>query len=183
MPCLRHDEAEIWCRERGRRLPQLIEWEALARQPPSGSVTDGDVRGQPAGAWLEWTADSFPPTVFNLRLSGVVGWYVTRGPRLPQSRSDAEHPRYSWNRQEGANRVHSLSVRCVFDPAAPPPCFDGLVLPRREPGRLGRGPHRHLVAPARGGGVTRDDAAVTDPVAGDVRSVAGGASRRRGDAR
>jgi hypothetical protein len=119
MPCLRHPEAEAWCRSRGGRLPRVVEWEALARQP--GSHTDTDLRAQPAAGWLEWTADPFPPAVFNLRPAGVVGEFVTRGTLLPFAGNASAYPRFSWNRQDGTHRVHSLFVRCAFDPDAPSP--------------------------------------------------------------
>ena len=119
MPCLRHEEAEGWCRSRGGRLPQLMEWEALARQPVQGSPGSPDLRGQPAVGWFEWMADPFPPAVFNLRPSGTAGAFVTRGGLLPSAGTASAHPRYSWNRRGGNDRVHSLFVRCAFDPSAP----------------------------------------------------------------
>ncbi|TAK24308.1 MAG: hypothetical protein EPO40_24260 [Myxococcaceae bacterium] len=119
MPCMRHPEAEAWCRSRGGRLPRVVEWEALARQP--GSRTDTDLRVQPAAGWLEWTADPFPPAVFNLRPAGIVGEFVTRGALLPSAGNASAYPRYSWNRQDGTHRVHSIFVRCAFDPGAPAP--------------------------------------------------------------
>jgi hypothetical protein len=113
IPCLTHDEAEDWCRSRGGRLPRLVEWEALARHNgPTPSAPDGG---------LEWTTDSFPPEVFNLRPSGSVGEFVTRGDLPGRAHAPSAYPRYSWNRQAGTRRVHSLFVRCAFDPAAPPP--------------------------------------------------------------
>lgn len=108
MPCLTHDEAEAWCRSRGGRLPALVAWEALARQPDGAGVV------VPEG--FEWTTDRFPPAIFDLRPANIVGAFVTRSTLAPTARRSPAHPHYSWNQQRATHRVFNLFVRCAFDP-------------------------------------------------------------------
>jgi hypothetical protein len=111
MPCLTHDEAEAWCRSRNGRLPRIEEWEALARQ---GDPPDGTHAGR-----YEWTANPFPPRVFHLRSPNRPGEFVMRERLISPGLASTAHPRYSWHRQAASNRVHSLFVRCAFEPVAP----------------------------------------------------------------
>lgn len=113
MPCLTHREAEEWCRSRGGRLPRLVEWEALARQPGRAGVV------VPEG--FEWTADAFPPEVFNLRPTNIDGAFVTRSTLSPTVHRSPTHPHYSWNQQRATHRVFNHYVRCAFEPVAPRP--------------------------------------------------------------
>ena len=107
MPCLTHEEADAWCRSRGGRLPSLMEWEALARQAAATRITV--IEG------FQWTADPFPPGVFNLVPSNVRGAFVTRGALLRGANASPAHPHYSWNQHRATDRVHSHFVRCAFD--------------------------------------------------------------------
>ena len=111
MPCLTHDEAEAWCRSRNGRLPSIEEWEALARQ---GDPPDGAHAGR-----FEWTANPFPPRVFHLRSTNIPGEFVMRERLLSPGQASTAAPRYSWHRQVASHRVHSLFVRCAFEPVAP----------------------------------------------------------------
>lgn len=121
MPCLNHAQAMEWCASRGGRLPRIVEWEALARQigRRSGVYVDPPVDRQ--STLLEWTADPFPPEVFDLATPSLPGNFVTRGVLPTNVVASPRQPHHSWNHQVDSRRVHSLFVRCAFDPGARAP--------------------------------------------------------------
>jgi hypothetical protein len=119
MPCLSHGQAAAWCASRGRRLPRLEEWEALGRQSANSGARYVDPPVATGSDLLEWMENPFPPPFLGLASPRRSDWFMTRGVRLAQPGPESARPRYSWNHQLDSNRVHSLFVRCVFDPAAP----------------------------------------------------------------
>lgn len=121
MPCLSHEQATAWCASRGRRLPRVEEWEALARQDGVGPRRYVDPSARAGAALLEWSESAFPPPFFGLDSPRRSDWFMARGVRLAQPGPESARPRFSWNHQLDSNRVHSLFVRCVLDPSAPRP--------------------------------------------------------------
>ncbi|MFO0651485.1 MAG: DUF4145 domain-containing protein [Polyangiales bacterium] len=122
--CVLHQEAEDYCASRWRgRLPTVLEWEAATRaveQHHSAEVQRWRRSTDASQAELsrqqnelEWVADGFPATPFDLG-AAQPGVWMARAP-IPQVPWEGTFMRQSWNRRAEGRDMY-IGFRCAVPP-------------------------------------------------------------------
>jgi hypothetical protein len=106
--CVTHTEAETWCKERGARLPSLVEWELVASR-------GADKRLELPGDTFEWVADPFPSPAWDRgppqKCDGAPCFLAREG-RADPSPGGA---RFSWMRYPDSKWLGTRTFRCALD--------------------------------------------------------------------